>query len=250
MPKHKSARTAKVTPPTDGPAPGGDQGLRAIAQQMRTIPQDLAEGRLPGNLLVAEDLAGRLMIEAMGRGLWRGHDYRPLRAIIDSCTREQVVDRHFGSSEYGHAFGTALVWLRRNPERLPLPIEWSPSGRSNDDLVNGCPLLASIIEHAATMGSPRNSSSVPSHDPSAYIPAKDIIADDECVRSYKDLNRVLDEHPWIRRENPTPRRLNVHAGDWNTYKRRRDAALDEKGPAAGLIAGFQLRYEQAREARE
>lgn len=82
------------------------------------------------------------------------------------------------------------------------------------------------VERALLLDQSDTGPPAPAEDRTAYIPAKDVIADDEYVSGYKDLHRILKEHPWIRTYRPSKRRFAVHAGDWNRYKRDRDLALD------------------------
>ncbi len=88
--------------------------------------------------------------------------------------------------------------------------------------------------------------SEPQADTSAYIPAKEVVGD-EYAGDYKDLHRILRDNPFIRTRKPSTQRLEVHAGDWNRYKRQRDKALDE--PAIEpLIDAIQKRSAKERQS--
>jgi len=53
---------------------------------------------------------------------------------------------------------------------------------------------------------------VATDDLTAFRPAKEML--DETCPTYKALNRTLKANPWVRIRRPSPRRLEVHAGDW------------------------------------
>lgn len=111
--------------------------LREIARQLLEVPAAYPK------ILLAEEMAGRLMVEAVRRGLWDGIEYLQLRGLISKCTTERP------QPDYARAFDVALYWLRRNPDRVPFKIEWHVEGSYDGDLRSGCPMLAKIIEHAA-----------------------------------------------------------------------------------------------------
>jgi len=62
-------------------------------------------------------------------------------------------------------------------------------------------------------------------DPDAYRAANKILADFPVqAPTYKDLTRILEAHPEIRRWKPSKHRLSVHLGDWQKYVESRTAS--------------------------
>jgi hypothetical protein len=80
--------------------------------------------------------------------------------------------------------------------------------------------------------SPQATPLVPSgalDDKSAFIPVKELLRVDEFPRTYTEVNRVLQQHPEIRRKHPISKtkglpnqhRTLVHVGDWRQYLAQR-----------------------------
>ncbi len=90
----------------------------------------------------------------------------------------------------------------------------------------------------------------PAEDRTAYIPATDVIAGDDYVTDFKDLHRILKAHPGIRTHKPSEQRLDVHAGDWNRYKRGRDAARDAALDSPAGEVDSLIEAARARKAKE
>jgi hypothetical protein len=74
-------------------------------------------------------------------------------------------------------------------------------------------------------------------DLSDYCPATKIVKQKRGgFHTLKQVKRALEKHPEIRRHKPSPKRLYVHLGDWQTFLDRRDRdtseALDDRRVSA------------------
>jgi hypothetical protein len=93
-------------------------------------------------------------------------------------------------------------------------------------------------------------------DDSAYRPASEFVARD--CRNYKEFQKILKDNGSIRKRNPSPQRLEVHAGDWMKYMAAKAKAgfdsldirgevVDEIQEQANRQAELRLQKQQAGE---
>lgn len=59
-------------------------------------------------------------------------------------------------------------------------------------------------------------------DEADFRPASEFLTENRPPRSYRELRRILDENPWIRRFKPSKQRLMIHAGDMLRWQAEQD----------------------------
>jgi hypothetical protein len=115
------------------------------------------------------------------------------------------------------------------------------------DLEAAAVALFQTISPLLAAASASESREVKGVDPTAFRPAKEFL-DPERFPHYKAIRKFLETHPNIRRENPTPRRLVIHAGDWQgTLAREKKSPDPLDAPAALVDAAKEIERRKAME---
>jgi hypothetical protein len=120
--------------------------------------------------------------------------------------------------------------------------------RQAQDWSDACRVAAALLRNEATKAAERRrAAGEAAGDPAAYRPAKEFL-DTQHAPTYKALRALLGKHTWIRRYNPSPQRLVIHAGDWHQLLAALDKCVFEKLDAnPEIVAAF---VEEARRRQE
>jgi hypothetical protein len=151
--------------------------------------------------------------------LWRGFAVPPdLSALEDELDLVQSLMR---SNQQAQLFGDEASTPTEPaplspPEPTITPTEEPPPDQPSE-------------ARAEPLGIPE-----PAEDPTAYRPAKEFL-DGERYPDYKAIHRALDENSWIRWRNPSPRRLEIHAGDWHKFRHQPSKSADPLDAPADVV---------------